>query len=287
MNIIPATEKRCTGCQEVKPRTDFHRAGNSVTPKCKACVSAYAREHYLELKARPIDVPNERTCPLCDVTKPVSEFYPNAARGVSVWCRTCCSVKRKARHAKDRERVNAQVREYYWRVKDERYKRIQARRAADPERFKSYFATYKTKHPERVREQGRVAAKIRRDRKKGAEGSYTTAEWVSLKARYSYRCLCCGEREPDIKLTVDHVQPISKGGSNTIDNIQPLCGSCNARKNARHIDYRTPHQFGLTACSVAGHRPIVSPLLQMQPARLTADSFISATRRERMCHARW
>ena len=37
-------------------------------------------------------------------------------------------------------------------------------------------------------------------------------------------------------LTVDHVVPISKGGSNDISNIQPLCCNCNSKKNAKQID---------------------------------------------------
>jgi 5-methylcytosine-specific restriction endonuclease McrA len=78
----------------------------------------------------------------------------------------------------------------------------------------------------------------RRALKKGNGGSYTAQEWGQLKERYGHRCLCCGKPEPEIKLTVDHVIPISKRGSNDIGNIQPLCYSCNASKQDRAIDYR-------------------------------------------------
>jgi 5-methylcytosine-specific restriction endonuclease McrA len=45
-----------------------------------------------------------------------------------------------------------------------------------------------------------------------------------------YRCQDCGAVT---NLTVDHVTPISKGGTNEPDNLQTLCGSCNSRKGAR------------------------------------------------------
>ena len=79
---------------------------------------------------------------------------------------------------------------------------------------------------------------IRRARKLAVEGSHTDKEWQALKAYYAYRCLCCRRREPQIKLTRDHVIPLTQGGSDSIDNIQPLCASCNSKKKLRHIDYR-------------------------------------------------
>ena len=40
----------------------------------------------------------------------------------------------------------------------------------------------------------------------------------------------CGEKISYIKFTVDHVIPISKGGSNTIDNMEAMCDVCNQMK---------------------------------------------------------
>ena len=70
----------------------------------------------------------------------------------------------------------------------------------------------------------------RRIKRKNAEGSHTLKEWNDLKEKCNYTCQACGKIEPEIKLTVDHIIPLSKKGTDYIDNIQPLCKSCNPSK---------------------------------------------------------
>ena len=53
--------------------------------------------------------------------------------------------------------------------------------------------------------------------------------------KYGEICLRCGTTE---KISIDHVIPIYKGGLNEMDNLQPLCKSCNSWKGIKVIDFR-------------------------------------------------
>jgi 5-methylcytosine-specific restriction endonuclease McrA len=79
----------------------------------------------------------------------------------------------------------------------------------------------------------------RRDVRKIANGgTHSLEQWVELKALFRNQCLSCHRPESEIKLTEDHVLPIAKGGTDSIDNIQPLCMRCNRKKHLALIDYR-------------------------------------------------
>ena len=54
-----------------------------------------------------------------------------------------------------------------------------------------------------------------------------------IKARDGHKCVYCGSSE---NLTVDHVRPRSKGGTDTADNLVTACRPCNQAKGSMHVD---------------------------------------------------
>lgn len=72
------------------------------------------------------------------------------------------------------------------------------------------------------------------------ERSVDVAQRERILRRDAYRCRQCG-RGPDthkrIWLEVDHVQPVSEGGSNRDENLRTLCNLCHtARGHAAHAE---------------------------------------------------
>ena len=205
-----------------------------------------------------------KKCSMCKEKKSIDNFSKSKDRwdGLNTICKPCDHKKSKkyylenheARLAKDRkyradnkERLKAKARELY---------------RADPERFHAYVKKWTDKNTEhvkaqqkawgeknkeRIRKTVKAWADANKDKRmlsaekrralKCASGKIVTArEWKDLKEKYGNKCLDCGRT--DVRLTMDHVIPLFLGGKHEIENIQPLCGSCNSKKHTKIVDYR-------------------------------------------------
>lgn len=79
----------------------------------------------------------------------------------------------------------------------------------------------------------RIDRHNQRARSAGATGTFTTHDWIATCKAHGDRCAGCGKAQHYEALTMDHKVSMGHGGQNTIDNIQPLCASCNTSKSNR------------------------------------------------------
>jgi len=217
-----------------KPLSEFHQrkvlgvpVGDGYKSRCRDCFNAQARA---ERAAKP------------EIYKETARKYVEANK------EQVRELKRK-HQAKNPEKYVKSLRKYRETHREEINTKARERRQQDLEHYREIGRKSREKHADERNVYQREYSKENRDkltlytnnrraRKLEAKGSHTDEEWQELKTFYNFKCLRCGKQEPEIKLTRDHVIPLTQGGTDSIDNIQPLCARCNSKKNYKHSDYR-------------------------------------------------
>lgn len=110
--------------------------------------------------------------------------------------------------------------------------RIRAMRLFDP------MDVSLANHAIRTKYQNHIDRKeFERQEPRRKANSYTVKKSVrkAVFEKHGEICLSCGAVDD---ITLDHVVPVSKGGKNTLDNLQPLCRRCNTIKHDKIQDFR-------------------------------------------------
>jgi 5-methylcytosine-specific restriction endonuclease McrA len=159
-------------------------------------------------------------------------------------CRPCDNARSSAYYAANKAKASAKSAERYQKNKDQTKTKVAARakikraevlayqakwRSENKAQIQAVIAEWKAKNPDALRAHNAT----RRARKKGAGGTYTAADIQSLLALQKYKCVVC---RGCIKegYHVDHNMPLLLGGTNSRENLQLLCPTCNLQKNAKH-----------------------------------------------------
>ena len=191
-----------------------------------------------------------KICTKCHIEKELAEFHKkaNSLYGVRAVCRICynqyrnqynhdnqVSKKHYERHKQyyqdkrdaNRESANAYFKEYYQTHKEEHKLAMQQWRLKNKEHEKEMQKLYnKTDKGKAVR---KTIDSNRRIAKKS--GSFIPDDILNLYRLQSGKCVYCKYCIENNNYHVDHIMPLSKGGTNELKNIQLLCPQCNLSKN--------------------------------------------------------
>lgn len=104
--------------------------------------------------------------------------------------------------------------------------RLEAWREANPERVRAQVKAWREANPEKRRAQKHS----RRACKRNAEGTHNSAQIRARTAVHGGSCIYCASNQD---LHLDHIKPLSRGGSNWPSNLAPACATCNISKGAK------------------------------------------------------
>ena len=236
--------------------------------QCKECevlaTQDYLRRKKLGLGPKPkplVVVPDTKICTKCknDLLLVEFGFHKRGLYGRRSTCLECSNQLFKDYADLNRDEINRKKRDvwaanpqteeqkqaardrasaWYYANRERAYQNVLRWIARNPERWSEIVKKWASNNPEKVR------ARVNRWRSRNpewwqkrradlakVENTLTTEEWLGVLSEFDHRCVYCGRS--DVKLTMDHVIPISKGGPHSKGNVVPSCSSCNSKKGAK------------------------------------------------------
>lgn len=204
-------QKVCSGCK-LHHRKVLHqkRQGRDYTPhscvdcgceivgkiySAKRCDDCWRKNHVVQIstaKQKKLGPRPQLDCPNCGGS------VPEDRHRTAVYCSLKCREQYRSKSGK----------------KSAYLKRTRKARS-------DYLRKWRNENPAKRRNQ-----KTRR-RLSESCGQISDEDWSRLLNRHQHRCFYC---KRDGEITMDHVVPLSRGGTNTIGNVVPACRSCNSSK---------------------------------------------------------
>jgi len=185
-------------------------------------------------KAHRVQVTEDgmRVCKRCSQPKPASEYHKDSGSpdGLRAQCKPC---------------RNGFMQNYYLDAGEDRRAYMRNRRTSQPDIVRALdLARYERDKDKRIA-LATEAVHIRRARMMDAQYDKGITD-IALRKIHGDNCCYCGVlmdfvrgKRGSIKperATVEHILPISKGGTHTWGNTTLACHRCNTSKNAKTVD---------------------------------------------------
>lgn len=190
-----------------------------------------------------------KTCSACGVEKPLNEFHRHrrSPDGRQYRCRVCTAAHDRARYAANPERASENNRR--WRTANAEYRRAYdiARKSEESyqERERQMRRARYAENPSPDKDRARRRRALLH---RATVETFTTADLLaSWEERGLAGCSYCSDGEFE---HIDHVVPLTRGGSHALANLVPACTRCNTSKGAKLLEEWLPtHQARLAAAS--------------------------------------
>lgn len=217
-----------------------------------------------------------KRCNKCEVEKSLACFHRDSQSpdGLKSSCKDCRCADSRERYLADPERAKRLSRAWERENPERTAERVRRWRAANPEKQAEYERRWREKNRAKVSAYQRAYYAAHRERLLRLHRMWREANWELARAsedawaaanrvkrrEYQHRrraavkrsavilsdllevlveqpCAYCGATE---HIEIDHVVPLSRGGTHTPENLAPACGSCNRSKGAKLLEEWLP-----------------------------------------------
>lgn len=219
----------CNSCQKHRPADRFHKSRGRFASLCADChreryrgyKSPTRKRKNLESKKKKIQKDNELiACPRCS-RQIKRKFWPKQKGGGIA--AICCSEKTSASINRSLRKIGKRFCGSCDQVLDETefWKRSDGKFVSPCNQCRKVF-------------QSKSGSNEKRDKAiKNTDDGSLTKDVVRNLFIDQEKCLICSKPMKFEDKTLDHVRPLSKGGTHSLKNVIVICYSCNSSKSAK------------------------------------------------------